>query len=189
MPARRTTPKGYATARKLRKDPTPAERKLWALIRNDKLGVKFRRQHAIGNYIPDFVCIKKKLIVELDGSQHLEQVEYDTERTKHFETLGYKVIRFWNNQIMNDINGVIKAIQFALEDKTQAQKSHKRRRNRANKKDPRSAHAKPRRSSYSRSTIPHSLPPTPSPTPPSPSPLQTHHSPQKHSRARRRNST
>ena len=60
---------------------TPAERKLWALIRNDQLGVNFRRQHAIGNFIPDFVCIEKKLIIELDGSQHLEQEEYDEERT------------------------------------------------------------------------------------------------------------
>lgn len=67
MPAKRTTPKGYDTARKLRKELTPAERKLWAHIRNDQMGVNFRRQHAIGNYIPDFICIKKKLIIELDG--------------------------------------------------------------------------------------------------------------------------
>ncbi len=119
MPARRVTAKDYDTARKLRKEPTPAERKLWALIRNDQLGVNFRRQHAIGNYIPDFVCIKKKLIIELDGSQHLEQKEYDDERTKYFESVGYHVIRFWNNQIMNDINGGIKAIYFALENETQ----------------------------------------------------------------------
>ncbi len=120
MHPRRTTPKGYDTARKLRKEPTPAEAKLWAYIRNDKLGVNFRRQHAIGNFIPDFCCIKKKLIIELDGSQHLEQEEYDKERTKYLEEQGYRVIRFWNNQIMNDINGVIKAIQFALESETQA---------------------------------------------------------------------
>jgi very-short-patch-repair endonuclease len=111
----RSNPSTKHKAIQLRKELTPAERKLWAVIRNDKLGVTFRRQHAIGNYIPDFVCIEKKLILELDGSQHLDQVEYDTERTKYFETLGYKVIRFWNNQIMKDINGVIKVIQFALE--------------------------------------------------------------------------
>lgn len=115
MPARRTTAKGYDTARKLRKEPTPAERKLWAVIRNDQLGVSFRRQHAIGKYIPDFVCIQKKLIIELDGSQHLEQAEYDAERTKFLESKGYKVIRFWNNAVMNDLNGVVKAIQFTLE--------------------------------------------------------------------------
>lgn len=118
MPPRRTTPKGYQRAHDLRKEPTPAEAKLWAYLRNDQLGVNFRRQHAIGNYIPDFCCIKKKLIIELDGSQHLEQAEYDTERTKYFESLDYKVIRFWNNDVMNDINGVIRVIQFALESKT-----------------------------------------------------------------------
>ena len=118
MPARRTTAKGYDTARKLRKEPTPAERKLWAYIRNDKLGVNFRRQHAIGNFIPDFVCIKKKLIIELDGSQHLEQEEYDEERTKYLNSLGYKVIRFWNNEVTNNIDGVILAILHAMEDET-----------------------------------------------------------------------
>ena len=115
MPPRRTTPKGYQNARKLRKEPTPAEIKLWAYIRSDQLGVNFRRQHAIGNYIPDFCCVKKKLIIELDGSQHLEQAEYDAERTKYFESLGYKVNRCWNNDVINDINGVIRVIQFALE--------------------------------------------------------------------------
>ena len=116
----RSNPKTRTRAIELRKERTPAERKLWAVIRNDQLGVNFRRQHAIGHYIPDFVCIEKKLIIELDGSQHIEQAEYDTERTKYFETLGYKVIRFWNNQIMNNINSVIKAIQFALENEMQA---------------------------------------------------------------------
>jgi very-short-patch-repair endonuclease len=99
MPPRRTTAKGYDTARKLRKEPTPAEVKLWAHIRNNQLGINFRRQHAIGNYIPDFVCIKKKLVIELDGSQHLEQEEYDKERTKYLESQGYKVIRFWSEEL------------------------------------------------------------------------------------------
>jgi very-short-patch-repair endonuclease len=111
----RSNPSTKHKAIQLRKELTPAERKLWAVICNDQLGVNFRRQHAIGKYIPDFVCIKKKLIIELDGSQHLEQEEYDAERTKFLESQGYKVIRFWNNQIMNDINGVIKVIQFTLE--------------------------------------------------------------------------
>lgn len=102
-------------AGELRKEPTLAERKLWAHLRGDKLnGVNFRRQHAIGNFIPDFVSIKKKLIIELDGSQHLEKAEYDTERSKYFESLGYKVIRFWNNQVENDLSGVIRAIEFSL---------------------------------------------------------------------------
>jgi len=72
--------------------------------------------------IPDFVSIKKKLIIELDESQHLEQTEYDAERSKYFESLGYKVIpqgddaRFWNNQVENDVNGVIRTIEPALSD-------------------------------------------------------------------------
>ncbi|MCL4275860.1 MAG: endonuclease domain-containing protein [Anaerolineales bacterium] len=115
MPPRRTTPKGYENARKLRKALTPAERKLWAYLRGDKLGVNFRRQHAVGNYITDFCSPKAKLIIELDGSQHLEQTEYDEERTKYLESLGYRVIRFWNNQVMNEMDGVILAIMEVLE--------------------------------------------------------------------------
>lgn len=111
----RSNPKTRTRAIELRKESTPAERKLWAVIRNDQLGVNFRRQHAIGNYIPDFVCIEKKLILELDGSQHLEQVEHDNQRTKYFESLGYRVIRFWNNAIMKDMNGVITSILHALQ--------------------------------------------------------------------------
>jgi len=93
MPPNRANPKGYERARQLRKGPTPAERKLWAYLRGNKLnGVNFRRQHALGNYIVDFVSVKKKLAIELDGSQHLEQEEYDVERTKYLESQGYKLI-------------------------------------------------------------------------------------------------
>lgn len=111
----RSNPTTRTRAIELRKELTPAERKLWAHLRGDKLGVNFRRQHAIGNFIPDFVCIEKKLIIELDGSQHLEQEQYDAERTKYFESTGYKVIRFWNNDVMKDMDGVIRAIIFALD--------------------------------------------------------------------------
>jgi very-short-patch-repair endonuclease len=114
MPAKRTTPTGYEKARRLRKELTPAEQKLWAHIRDDQLGVNFRRQHAISNYIVDFVCIKKKLIIELDGSQHIDQQEYDTERTIYLQSQGYKVLRFWNNDVMKDINSVIHTIQLKL---------------------------------------------------------------------------
>jgi very-short-patch-repair endonuclease len=113
---KRSNPKAKHNAIQLRKKSTPAERKLWSRIRNDQLGVNFRRQHAVGNYIPDFVCIEKKLIIELDGSQHLEQEEYDQERTEYLNSLGYKVIRFWNNEVTNNIDGVILAILHALED-------------------------------------------------------------------------
>jgi len=100
MPAKRSSPKAMHHAGELRREPTTAERKLWSVLRGNKLnGVNFRRQHALGNFIPDFVSIKRKLIIELDGSQHLEQAEYDVERTRYFESLGYKVIRFWNNQV------------------------------------------------------------------------------------------
>jgi len=111
----RSNPKTRGRAVELRKESTPAERKLWSRIRNDQLGVTFRRQHAIGNYISDFCSPKNKLIIELDGSQHLEQEEYDGERTKYLESQGYKVIRFWNNQVMNDIEAAIRAIIFAME--------------------------------------------------------------------------
>jgi len=104
-------------AGELRKELTPAERKLWAYLRGDKLnGVNFRRQHAIGNYIVDFVSIKKKLVIELDGSQHLEQAKYDVERTRYLESQGYRVIRFWNNDVMNDMKGIFRAIEIALGD-------------------------------------------------------------------------
>ena len=115
---KRSNPKTKHQAIQLRKKSTPVERKLWSRIRNDQLRVTFRRQHAIGNYIPDFSSPKAKLIIELDGSQHLEQEEYDEERTKYLESQGYKVIRFWNNDVMKDIDSVILAIMDALEDET-----------------------------------------------------------------------
>lgn len=112
---KRSNPKTKHQAIQLRKKSTPAERKLWSRIRDDQLGVTFRRQHAVGNYIPDFCSPKAKLIIELDGSQHLEQEEYDEERTKYLESLGYKVIRFWNNDVTKNIESVILAIAHQLE--------------------------------------------------------------------------
>lgn len=117
MPPRRTTPQGYEKARRLRKELTPAERKLWAALRGNRLGVSFRRQHAIGPYIVDFCCIKKRLIVEVDGGQHLDQAEYDAERTNFLSSQGYRVIRFWNNEVMKNIEGVLRAILVALDEK------------------------------------------------------------------------
>lgn len=111
----RSNPKTKHKAIQLRKESPPAERKLWSRIRNDQLGVTFRRQHAVGNYIPDFASPKARLIIELDGSQHLEQEEYDLERTKYFESLGYTVIRFWNNDVMNRIDEVLLTITYELE--------------------------------------------------------------------------
>lgn len=110
----RSNPSTKHKAINLRKDPTPAERKLWSCIRNDQLGVTFRRQHAVGKYIPDFCSPKARLVIELDGSQHLEQEKYDEERTKYLESEGYRVIRFWNNDVMNDIESVIRVILDAI---------------------------------------------------------------------------
>ena len=92
-----------------------AEAKLWKHLRAHQMGdVHFRNQHAIGNYIVDFCAPRKKLIIELDGSQHLEQQDYDEERTKFLETRGYRVLRFWNNDVMNKTDAVLQAIWNAL---------------------------------------------------------------------------
>jgi very-short-patch-repair endonuclease len=108
-------------AGELRKELTPAEQRLWAYLRGDKLnGVNFRRQHALGKYIVDFCSVKAKLIIELDGNQHLEQEAYDAERTMFLESKGYRVLRFWNNEVLNDIEGVLGAIDLALEDEEKA---------------------------------------------------------------------
>ena len=116
---KRTTPKIFGHAKQLHRNMTPAEVKLWARLRAHQLnGIHFRNQHAIGNYVVDFCAPRKKLIIELDGSQHLQQNEYDAERTKYLETHGYKVLRFWNNEVMKDIESVIRAIIFAIESGT-----------------------------------------------------------------------
>jgi len=112
---RRSNAKTQRKAGDLRKELTPAERKLWSVLRGKKLnGVSFRRQHAIGNYIVDFVSIKKKLIIELDGSQHLEQTEYDEERTRYLESQGYRVVRFWNDQVEKEMDGVVQVLDEIL---------------------------------------------------------------------------
>ena len=113
---KRTTPKVFGYAKQLHRNMTPAEVKLWARLRAHRLeGVHFRNQHAIGKYVVDFCAPRKKLIIELDGSQHMEQERYDRERTEYLESKGYKVIRFWNNDVMNDIENVIRAILYATE--------------------------------------------------------------------------
>ena len=103
-------------ARRLRAGQTEAEDKLWARVRAGRLmGLKFRRQIAFSeSYIADFVCPRAKLIVELDGSQHVEQMEYDARRTGFFESQGYRVIRFWNNDVLLNLDSVLEAIYAAL---------------------------------------------------------------------------
>ena len=88
-------------ARTLRKNSTCAERLLWKRLRMRQLSAyKFRRQHPIGDYIVDFVCLEKRLIVELDGGQHTEQVEYDEKRSNWLRERGYRVLRYWNNDVL-----------------------------------------------------------------------------------------
>jgi len=113
---KRTTPKIFGRAKELHRNMSLAEAKLWKYLRAHRTGgVHFRNQHAIGNYIVDFCAPREKLIIELDGSQHLDLAAYDQERTLYLESQGYKVIRFWNNQVMNDIDDVTGAIIYALE--------------------------------------------------------------------------
>ncbi|MBC8334201.1 MAG: endonuclease domain-containing protein [Anaerolineales bacterium] len=103
-------------ARELRKNMTSAEKKLWNILRAKQLdGLYFRRQHAIGTYIVDFFCAKEKLIVEVDGGSHLEQVEYDQERTRWLEDeKGYRLIRFTNDDIYKNINEIAERIREAV---------------------------------------------------------------------------
>ena len=113
---KRTTPKVFGHAKQLHRNMTPAEVKLWARLHAHRLeDVHFRNQHAIGNYVVNFCAPRKRLIIELDGSQHLEQEAYDKERTEYLESKGYTVLRLWNNDVMNDIESVIRAIIQAME--------------------------------------------------------------------------
>ncbi|MCI0518695.1 MAG: DUF559 domain-containing protein [Chloroflexi bacterium] len=114
---RRTTPKIFGRAKQLHRNMTPAEAKLWAHLRAHRLkAVHFRNQHAIGNYVVDFCAPHRKLIIELDGSQHAEMEGYDAQRSAFLQTKGYRILRFWNDAVMNDIEGVMRAIHFALEE-------------------------------------------------------------------------
>jgi len=102
-------------ARRLRQQATDAERVLWKHLRARRMaGHKFRRQVVIEPYIVDFVCLEARLIVEADGGQHLEQVEDDLNRSIFLESLGYKVIRFWNHEILGDIHTVLERIHGSL---------------------------------------------------------------------------
>ena len=99
----------YVLARILRKNSTKEEQILWNLVRNRRfMGLKFKRQSPIGEYIVDFVCEEKKIIIELDGGQHnvVKNIEKDNKRTEFLKEKGYRVIRFWNNDIRDNIKGV-----------------------------------------------------------------------------------
>jgi len=106
-----------AIARKLRSASTDVERKLWQKIRERQIEeFRFRRQRPIGNFVVDFVCLEAKLIVELDGGQHAEpaKVAADETRTKFLESLGYRMLRFWNNEVLENMQGVLEHIREML---------------------------------------------------------------------------
>ncbi len=104
-----------AKARKLRRSSTDVERKLWHRIRDKQIDeFRFRRQRPIGKYIVDFVCLDAMLIVELDGGQHAEDAAYDQKRTAFLESLGYRVLRFWNNEVIENMDGVLQRLQENL---------------------------------------------------------------------------
>ncbi len=103
-------------ARKLRKNMTDAERLLWRHLRNRELGgYKFRRQRPVGPYILDFVCLEKKLVVEIDGGQHAGQIELDAERSDYLKEKGYRVMRFWNNEVLKETESVLTVILSSLD--------------------------------------------------------------------------
>jgi len=107
--------KNIDKARGLRKNQTEAEKLLWYYLRNKQFqGFKFRRQLPIGNYVVDFVCESLKVIIELDGSQHMDAELYDNERARYLLSLGYKVLRYWNNELLSQTDAVLESIRLNL---------------------------------------------------------------------------
>jgi very-short-patch-repair endonuclease len=102
-------------ARRLRRDMTPAEEKLWSRLRGRRLdGFKFRRNEWVGPFIADFYCWKAKLIIEVDGSGHQQRKGYDSARDRWLQDRGLRVLRFWNNQVLAELDSVLEAIRAAL---------------------------------------------------------------------------
>ena len=101
-------------ARELRRNETDAEKVLRRALRASFPNAKFRRQVPFGPYFVDFLCFSSKLIVEIDGSQHVEAADYDSRRTHYLEAEGYRVLRFWNNEVLENLDGVLTAIGVKL---------------------------------------------------------------------------
>ena len=102
-------------ARELRKQSTDAERLLWSKLRNRSLmGLKFRRQFPIGKYIVDFVCRERSLIIEIDGGHHQEQRQADSTRAAWLNARGFRVVRYWNNEVLADVDSVLESIRMTL---------------------------------------------------------------------------
>lgn len=103
-------------ARRLRVESTDAEKKFWSKVRNRQLGgAKIRRQWPIGGYITDFCCVEQRLVIELDGGQHADNPN-DVARSKVLENLGYRVLRFWNNDVLANIDGVLHEVLVHLKE-------------------------------------------------------------------------
>jgi very-short-patch-repair endonuclease len=104
------------TARRLRTDATEAEQKLWSRLRKKQLsGFMFRRQYSIGPFFADFVCLDANLIIEVDGSQHADQEKQDESRSEFLRDAGYKVLRFWNYEVLGELDHVVQRIADVLE--------------------------------------------------------------------------
>ena len=102
-------------AKTLRSQQTEAEQRLWYHLRAHRFhGLKFKRQKPMGRYIVDFVCIERRLIIELDGSQHSEQMDYDQSRDAWLRSRGYTVLRFWNNDVLQQLENVLEQIRLTL---------------------------------------------------------------------------
>ncbi|MCQ3923151.1 MAG: DNA (cytosine-5-)-methyltransferase [Rhodocyclaceae bacterium] len=102
-------------AKQLRSNQTDAEQKLWYHLRAHRcMGLKFKRQKPVGRYIVDFACVERKLIIELDGGQHAEQHEYDTTRDAWLRSEGFTVLRFWNNEVMLEMESVLEKVRLTL---------------------------------------------------------------------------
>jgi very-short-patch-repair endonuclease len=102
-------------SRRLRHEMTDAEKLLWQHLRKKQVSpYKFRRQHPLGNYIVDFICLEATLILEVDGGQHAESADEDAIRTRWLESKGFRVMRFWNNDVLNNIEGVMLVIWNCL---------------------------------------------------------------------------
>lgn len=100
----------HANAKALRSAMTDSERKLWSRLRGEQLGVKFRRQHPLGRYIADFACLAPRIIIELDGSQHLQDADYDARRDAFFRDQGFVVLRFPTDAPFTNIDGILTVI-------------------------------------------------------------------------------
>ncbi len=112
-----------ARARRLRKQLSDAEKRLWSRLRHNQIdGHHFRRQRPVGPFIVDFACVRQCLIVEVDGGQHADRAAGEASRTAFLEKRGYRVLRFWNNEVLANTDGVLEMIRIALEESSSSER-------------------------------------------------------------------